>query len=297
MGRVFWLPSRSPEQSPATGLDIIANCNLEIGLRLAARPQLSCRRTGSCEPMLGGKIGPQHFTNTRTDYSGFPAAPLPSYTRPMIVTIDGPAGAGKSSAARELARRLGYRFLDTGAMYRAVTLAAKERGLDLGDSERLTQLVGEIQVDLDGEHVLLDGRDVTKEIRTFEITTSIQYAADNPAVRDQLVVWQRAAADGRNVVTEGRDQGTVVFPHAECKIFLTADEDERARRRYLDLVSRGEQVTFDEVLDAQHVRDESDRNRSVGALRIAEDAIEVSTNGLSPAEVVTRLEEIVRSRQ
>ncbi len=215
----------------------------------------------------------------------------------MIVTIDGPAGAGKSSAARELARRLGFRFLDTGAMYRAVTFAAKQRGLDLADANRLAQLVGEIRVELDGEHVFLDGRDVTKEIRTFDITTSIQYAADNPAVRSQLVVWQREAAAGRNVVTEGRDQGTVVFPNAECKIFLTADEHERAERRYRDLVGRGEVVSFDEVLDAQHLRDERDRNRSVGALVMADDAIEVSTNGLSPAEVVARLEEIVRSRQ
>jgi cytidylate kinase len=214
----------------------------------------------------------------------------------MIVTIDGPAGAGKSSASRELARRLGFRFLDTGAMYRVVTLAAKERGLDPADADRLAEMVGEIRVELDGDHVLLDGRDVTKEIRTFEITTSIQYAADNPAVRSQLVNWQRAAAAGRDVVTEGRDQGTVVFPHAECKIFLTADEDERAHRRYRDLVGRGEQVTFDEVLNAQHLRDDRDRTRSVGALVKANDAIEVSTNGLSPAEVVARLEDIVRSK-
>jgi cytidylate kinase len=215
----------------------------------------------------------------------------------MIVTIDGPAGAGKSSAARELARRLGFRFLDTGAMYRAVTLAAKERNLNLADPGRLAQLVGEIRVDLDGDRVLLDGRDVTKDIRTFEITTSIQYAADNPAVRAQLVNWQRAAAEGRDVVTEGRDQGTVAFPHAECKIFLTADEEERARRRHRDLVTRGEQVTFEEVLSAQHIRDERDRTRSVGALMIAADAIEVSTNGLSPAQVVARLEDIVRSKR
>jgi CMP/dCMP kinase len=215
----------------------------------------------------------------------------------MIVTIDGPAGAGKSSAARELARRLGFRFLDTGAMYRAVTLAAKERGLDLTDADRLAQLVGEIQVELDGEHVLLDGRDVTREIRSFDITTSIQYAADNPAVRAQLVVWQRQAAEGRDVVTEGRDQGSIVFPDAECKIFLTADEQERAERRYRDLVGRGEHVTFDQVLDAQQHRDERDRTRPVGALLMADDAIEVSTSGLSPAEVVARLEEIVRSKQ
>jgi cytidylate kinase len=215
----------------------------------------------------------------------------------MIVTIDGPAGAGKSSAARELARRLGFRFLDTGAMYRAVTLAAKERGLDLADAGRLAELVGEICVELDGEHVRLDGRDVTKDIRTFDIMRSIQYAADNPAVRSQLVVWQRAAAEGHDVVTGGRDQGTVVFPEAKCKIFLTADEHERAERRFRDLAARGEQVSFDEVLAAQHLRDERDRTRAVGALVKADDAIEVSTTGLSPAEVVARLEDIVRSKQ
>jgi cytidylate kinase/pantoate ligase/cytidylate kinase len=215
----------------------------------------------------------------------------------MIVTIDGPAGAGKSSAARELARRLGYRFLDTGAMYRAVTFAAKERGLDWDEADKLSELAHEIRVELDGDHVLLDGRDVTKEIRTFDITRSIQYAADNPAVRSQLVAWQRTAAAGVNVVTEGRDQGTVVFPEAGCKIFLTADEQERARRRHRDLVARGEDVSFDEVLAAQHVRDERDRTRPVGALLKAEDAIEVSTNGLSPQEVVARLEEIVRAKQ
>jgi cytidylate kinase len=215
----------------------------------------------------------------------------------MIVTIDGPAGAGKSSAARELARRLGFRFLDTGAMYRAVTLVAKQRGLDLADADRLAQMVRDIHVDLDGDRVLVDGRDVTKEIRTFDITTSIQYAADNPDVRAQLVAWQRAAAGNADVVTEGRDQATVVFPHAQCKIFLTADEDERARRRYRDLVTRGEHVTFDEVLAAQHIRDERDRTRPVGALIMDDDAIEVSTNGLTPEEVVARLEEIVRSKR
>ena len=214
----------------------------------------------------------------------------------MIVTIDGPAGAGKSSAARELARRLGFRFLDTGAMYRAVTWAAKERGLDLADAQALAQLAREIRVELLDDRVLVDGRDVTKEIRTYDITVSIQHAADNPAVREQLVEWQRAAAEGASVVTEGRDQATVVFPHAECKIFLTADEGERAQRRYLDLKSRGEDVGYEEVLAAQHARDERDSTRAVGALRKAEDAIELSTTGMSPNEVVARLEEIVRSR-
>lgn len=215
----------------------------------------------------------------------------------MIVTIDGPAGAGKSSAARELAHRLGFRFLDTGAMYRAVTWAAKERGLDLTDAEALAKLAGQIRVELADDRVLVDGRDVTKEIRTYEITTQIQHAADNPAVREQLVEWQRAAANDDNVVTEGRDQGTVVFPRAECKIFLTADEEERAERRYKDLIGRGENVSFDQVLAAQRTRDECDSNRPVGALVMADDAIEVSTSRLTPREVVARLEEIVRSKQ
>jgi cytidylate kinase len=215
----------------------------------------------------------------------------------MIVTIDGPAGAGKSSAARGLARRLGFRFLDTGAMYRAVTLAARQRGLDLADSDGLAALVCEVRVELAGDRVLLDGRDVTDAIRKFDIAAATQYAADNPAVRTQLVVWQRAAAAGADVVTEGRDQGTVVFPHAECKIFLTADEVERAHRRHRDLLARGEDIPFDEVLANQRLRDQRDASRPVGALIKADDAIEFSTDGLSADEVISRLEEIVRSKQ
>lgn len=215
----------------------------------------------------------------------------------MIVTIDGPAGAGKSSAARGLARRLGFRFLDTGAMYRAVTLAARERGLDLADPEQLNSLVRSIRVELVGDRVMLDGRDVTDAIRTFEIAASTHYAADNPNVRAQLVIWQRDAAANDNVVTEGRDQGTVVFPHAQCKIFLTADERERARRRRGDLAARGEEIPFDEVLANQQLRDQRDASRAVGALRKADDAIEVHTDGLTQDEVIAELERIVRSKQ
>jgi CMP/dCMP kinase len=215
----------------------------------------------------------------------------------MIVTIDGPAGAGKSSAARGLARRLGFRFLDTGAMYRAVTLAARERELDLADGELVGRLVAEIRVELAGDRVLLDHRDVTDAIRKFDIAVATHYAADNPAVRARLVDWQRTAAAGSDVVTEGRDQGTVVFPHAECKIFLTAAEEERAGRRHGDLLARGENIPFEEVLANQRMRDHRDATRAVGALRKADDAIEVSTDGLSADEVIARLEQIVRSKQ
>ncbi|MGL4514436.1 MAG: (d)CMP kinase [Lacipirellulaceae bacterium] len=215
----------------------------------------------------------------------------------MIVTIDGPAGAGKSSAARALAQRLGFRFLDTGAMYRAVTYAAIGRGIDLEDPGALEDVAASIQVDLDQGRVYLDGQDVSREVRTFAITTATRFAADCPGVRNRLVEWQRRLAEGVDVVAEGRDQSTVVFPHAECKIFLTASEDVRAQRRYLDLVQRGEHVSREEVLDKQRMRDEGDCRRSVGALIKAPDAIEVSTDGLTPEEVVERLLKIVESHR
>ena len=223
-----------------------------------------------------------------------PLTPDPSA---VIVTIDGPAGAGKSSAARELARRLGFRFLDTGAMYRAVTLAARDRGLDLANRDQVAELVPTLSVDLTGDRVLLNGHDVTTAIRKFDITSATHFAADNPAVRQQLVAWQRAAAAEVNVVTEGRDQGTVVFPHAECKIFLIADDHERARRRHADLLTRGEQISLEEVLANQRQRDARDAARPVGALVKGADAIEVATDGLTPEEVVAKLEQIVRSKQ
>ncbi len=214
----------------------------------------------------------------------------------MIVTIDGPAGAGKSTAARALAQRLGFRFLDTGAMYRAVVWAAQDRGHDLRDAAALAALAETLSIELTDQSVMLDGQDVTQVIRTFEITTLTYHAADNPGVRAVLVDRQRQAAQGQDVVTEGRDQATVVFPDAECKIFLTATDEQRARRRYQDLLERGEQVTFDEVLAKQRQRDDRDRSRTVGPLLKAADAIEVITDGMSAEEVVGRLEKLVRSR-
>lgn len=214
----------------------------------------------------------------------------------MIVAIDGPAGAGKSSAARTLARNLGFRFLDTGAMYRAVALAALRRDHDWNRPAALAELARELSIEVGDQRILLDGEDVTREIRTSTVTSLTHYAANNPAVREHLVLLQRAAAGRDNVVTEGRDQGTVVFPDAECKIFLTASPAERARRRLLDLEKRGEQATFEEVLEQQNLRDERDAARDVGPLKPASDAILIITDGLTPEQVVARLESLVRER-
>jgi len=213
------------------------------------------------------------------------------------VTIDGPAGAGKSSAARALAARLGFRFLDTGAMYRAVTLAAIERGVDLEDADALLDVAKSIHIDLADGLVQLDGRDVTRAIRTFEITTATRYAADHPGVRAHLVALQQKWADHLDVVAEGRDQSTVVFPHAECKIYLTASEEVRADRRYLDMVNRGEHVSRAEVLDKQRDRDTRDCTRAVGALTKTPQQIEVNTDGMSQDQVVERLMELVLEKQ
>jgi cytidylate kinase len=214
----------------------------------------------------------------------------------MIVTIDGPAGAGKSSAARSLAQRLGFLFLDTGAMYRAVTFAALRAGIDLADEQALGRLLDGMRLEMPPGRVLLDGADVTREIRTPEITTGTRAAADSPTVRRRLVAWQREIAVGRNVVTEGRDQGTIVFPHAEAKFFLVADPVERARRRHREIQARGRDIPFDEVLAAQHERDAQDAARAIAPMLAADDAITFDSTKLTPDEVVAAMEQLVRTR-
>jgi CMP/dCMP kinase len=212
----------------------------------------------------------------------------------MIITIDGPAGAGKSSVARALARRLEFRFLDTGAMYRAVALAGRRHGLDWDMPEDLARLARKIDLKVVDDRILLDGEDVTDAVRTSEVTAVTRYAADNAQVREHLVGLQRTLAGNDNIVTEGRDQGTVAFPDAECKIFLTASPEERAQRRLRDLQSQGEPVTLEQVLAAQERRDLQDVIRLVGPLVPAADAIKVCTDGMTLDGVVDRLEEIAR---
>jgi len=179
-------------------------------------------------------------------------------------------------------------------MYRAVALAGMRRGVDWDRPEQLAQLAQTLDIKLVGEKVLLDGEDVTEAVRSSAVTAVTRHAADNPQVRRHLVGLQRAAAGNDDVVTEGRDQGTVAFPRAACKIFLTAGAEERARRRLRDLQNQGEAATLEEVLAAQQLRDRRDRTRGVGRLVAAVDAREVCTDGMTVEEVVDRLEAIAR---
>jgi cytidylate kinase len=212
------------------------------------------------------------------------------------ITIDGPAGAGKSSAARALAQRLGFEFLDTGAMYRAVAWAGLEAGIDLHDQDALAGLLPAICLEMPAGRVVLNGVDITTLLRTQEITAASGPVASNSRVRSHLVRLQQALAEGRNMVSEGRDQGTVVFPDALCKFFVIADPVERARRRQADMAKRGEHLSLDEILEAQEIRDRRDASRDVGPMIPAPDAIRLDSTGLTLEQVVDRMEKEVRLR-
>ena len=214
----------------------------------------------------------------------------------MIVTLDGPAGAGKSTAARALAARLGWCYMDTGAMYRTVTLVALERGVPLDDGPQVAALAEGLVIEFRAGRVLADGRDVSTEIRTERITQATRPVADAPPVRAALKRMQRRMAAGLDVVTEGRDQGSEVFPDAEVKVFLTASAAERARRRLDEELARGTATSLEAVERDQARRDEGDRSRPVGTMKPASDAVLLETDGLSREEVVDRLVGLVRSR-
>lgn len=212
----------------------------------------------------------------------------------MIVTIDGPAGTGKSTVARQLAARLGFDYLDTGAMYRAIAARILTAGIDPEDAQRVAQLARAAQIRFVDGRTIIDGEDVTGQLRTGPTTEAASRVAQNVAVRQALVQQQRSAADDRDVVCEGRDQGTVAFPNAEIKFFLDAAPLVRARRRQQELAEKGEQVELSALLAEQTARDERDQNRAVAPLRPADDAIVVDTTDLPLEEVIHRLETSVR---
>ena len=219
----------------------------------------------------------------------------------MVITIDGPAASGKSTAARLLAQRLGVAYLDPGAMYRAVTLAGRERGIDLSEAAALTCVAREARIDLEprgeGIRVLLDGCDVTEAIRENRVSRQAYHAAGNPEVRQCLVEAQRAIGSRwGDLVTEGRDQGTVVFPEADLKVYLDASEEVRARRRRDELAARGQEVPLSQIRREMARRDRSDRARRVGPLKVADEGVVVDTSEMSIGAMGDRLEALARSR-
>lgn len=222
--------------------------------------------------------------------------------RGLRVAIDGPAGAGKSTVARDVAQALSYTYIDTGAMYRAVAYLAMQHGLTPGrDDEEIGERSGKLAFEFrpvgDQRHLFVDGQDVEHAVRLPEVGRMSSPVSAIPLVRHNLVVTQRQMAAGGGVVMEGRDIGTVVLPDAEVKVFLTATPQERARRRYRQLRDMGIEVSYEEILNEQTVRDQRDSSRAVAPLRKADDAVEVVSDGLTRAEVVARIVQLVQERQ
>lgn len=212
----------------------------------------------------------------------------------LIITIDGPAASGKSTVARLLAEQLGASFLDTGAMYRAVTLAAMRADIDMNNQEQLLDILNRYKFRFEAQEgkmaVYVNGNDMTEQIRQPEVTANAHYVASAPKLREKLVEMQRQfAVRQKKIVTEGRDQGTVAFADANVKFYLTAEPEERARRRQAELEAKGGVESLDKIQRAIEDRDKSDEDRAVGPLRPADDAIIVDTTNLSIEEVVGKL--------
>lgn len=218
----------------------------------------------------------------------------------MVIAIDGPSGAGKSTLARRLARDLGFKYLDTGAMYRALALKILRRGIDLADRAMLDEIVEKTEIDLRGENgylqVLLDGEDVSGLIRTPEVSQMASKASALKGVRQRMLSLQQALGRQGNVVAEGRDIGTVVFPDADVKVYLDASTEERARRRHKELRATGQKVGLEETIREMHERDKRDRERDLAPLRAAGDAVVIDSSRLAADAVAEQVLEMVRKK-
>ncbi len=221
--------------------------------------------------------------------------------KPSTIALDGPAASGKSTIGELLARRLGYLYLDTGAMYRAVTWLALDQGIDIADEEAITALAESVEINItrptvdDGRQytVYANGQDVTWEIRLPEVDANVSPVSAYPGVRQALTDQQRRIGRRGCIVMVGRDIGTVVLPEADLKVYLEATAEERAHRRYREILERGEEADYEKVLSAMRRRDKIDSERVAAPLRPADDAIIVDTTELSIAEVLVKVEELI----
>ncbi len=214
------------------------------------------------------------------------------------IAIDGPAGAGKSTIAKAVAKRMGFVYVDTGALYRAVGLYMLDRGISIDDAEEVVKALPEITVDIEymdeAQQVILCGKNVTSRLRTQEVGEAASVTSQYPEVRDKLMELQRSLAERYDVVMDGRDIGTVVLPDADLKIYLTADSRIRAKRRYDELIGKGEKAEFSEILKEVEERDRRDMNRETAPLKKADDAVEVDSSCMTVSEVEDRIRELIR---
>ncbi|MFK2824229.1 (d)CMP kinase [Bacillus sp. B190/17] len=219
----------------------------------------------------------------------------------MQIAIDGPAAAGKSTVAKIIAEKLSYIYIDTGAMYRALTYKAIQEQADLGNADQLLQLLCESSIDLKageiGQLVFLDGQDITNEIRTNEVTNAVSLVAKHASVREEMVKRQQAFAEKGGVVMDGRDIGTHVLPQAEVKIFLKASTEERAKRRHLENISKGFSSNLEKLKEEIILRDKIDSERAAAPLKKADDAVEMDTTSLTIEDVVSQIISIVEGRK
>ncbi len=215
----------------------------------------------------------------------------------MIITIDGPAGAGKSTVAKKLANRLGFTYLDTGAMYRACALFMLEHGVRLDDEEGVSVLLDQVDIGIDNGRVFLNGQDISEKIRLPQIDQAASQISRIPSVRQKLTALQRKIAQGKDLVAEGRDMGTVVFPEADLKIFLTATPEERAERRKKQLDKEGNIISFDIILQQIKKRDKADSEREIAPLKPADDAVIIDSTRLSAERVVQEIVKLVNRQE
>lgn len=218
----------------------------------------------------------------------------------ISIAIDGPAAAGKSTVAKKLAEKLSYLYIDTGAMYRALTYLALQKGIDVDDEQALLQLLRNTYIELKpsehGQHVFVNGEDVTNVIRSEDVTNNVSFVAKHSLVREEMVARQQALGAQGGVVMDGRDIGTHVLPHAEVKIFLKASVEERAKRRHAENIARGFASDLETLKEEIARRDKIDSEREVAPLKKAEDAVEIDTTSLSIDDVVNEIMKIVNER-